>query len=64
MKLPHHDNPINYNGMKIVKAGSQPLTADEFFGIKLSVEKDNFQSSKKPGQVKDFKKQSRSGIYR
>ena len=53
-------NPINYNGMKIVKAGSQPLTADEFFGIKLSVEKDNFQSSKKPGQVKDFKKQSRA----
>ena len=23
-------NPINYNGMKIVKSGSQPLTTDEF----------------------------------
>ena len=53
-------NPINYNGMKIVKAGSQPLTADEFLGIKLLVEKDNFQSSKKPGQAKDFEKQSRA----
>ena len=53
-------NPINYNGMKIVKAGSQPLTADEFLGIKLLVEKDNFQSSKKPGQANDFEKQSRA----
>ena len=43
-------NPINYNGMKIVKAGSQPLTADEFLGIKLLVENDNFKVVKNPSK--------------
>ena len=38
-------NPINYNGMKIVKSDSQPLTQDEFSQIKLIAEQDNFAIS-------------------
>ena len=38
-------NPINYNGMKIVKAGSKPLTEDEFSHIKFIAEKDDFAIS-------------------
>ena len=52
-------NPINYNGMKIVKSGSQPLTVDEFEGIKRLVEKDDFKKFKHPGQVHNFKARAR-----
>ena len=52
-------NPINYNGMKIVKSGSKPLTHDEFSQLKLIVKKDSFAISKSPGQLKDIQKQSR-----
>ena len=56
-------NPINYNGMKIVKSGSQPLTSDEFAGIKLLVEKNNFNKIKIQGQVKNVHKQGQDNIY-
>ena len=35
-------NPINYNGMKIVKEGSKPLSQHEFRQIKSLAEKNNF----------------------
>ena len=35
-------NPINYNGMKIVKYGSEPLLSEEFFAIKKIAETNNF----------------------
>ena len=52
-------NPINYNGMKIVKSGSEPLSIDEFLGIKHLVERNNFKKLKFRGQVQDFKTQAR-----
>lgn len=52
-------NPINYNGMKIVKAGSKPLTEDEFSHIKLIAEKDDFANFVSSGQLKDFGKNAR-----
>ena len=35
-------NPIDYNGMKIVKGGSQPLTSKEFSNIKRLAEENTF----------------------
>ena len=52
-------NPINYNGMKIVKAGSKPLTEDEFSHIKFIAEKDDFANSVNSGQLKNFGKHAR-----
>ena len=40
-------NPIDYNGMKIVKRGSQPLSNQEFANIKSLAEKKNFNLQKK-----------------
>ena len=53
-------NPINYNGMKIVKSGSKPLTQDEFFQLKFIAEKDNFAISTNPGRLEDVHKQARA----
>ena len=52
-------NPIKYNGMKIVKSSSKPLTGDEFSHIKLIAEKDKIAISTTPGWLKDFGKQAR-----
>ena len=38
-------NPIDYNGMKIVKGGSQPLTSKEFSKIKRLAEENTFNPS-------------------
>ena len=38
-------NPIDYNGMKIVKGGSQPLTSKEFSNIKRLAEENTFNPS-------------------
>ena len=57
-------NPINYNGMKIVKSGSQPLTMDEFAGIKLLVEKNNFKKIKHRGKVRNFRIEARAAYIR
>ncbi len=46
-------NPIEYNGMKIVKHGSQPLTEVEFSRIKFLAEKNTYVSSKRHGTVID-----------
>lgn len=52
-------NPINYNGMKIIKACSKPLTEDEFSHIKFIAENDDFANSVGSGQLKDFGKHAR-----
>ena len=57
-------NPINYNGMKIVKSGSQPLTSDDFAGIRLLVEKNNFKKIKRPMTVQDFRIQAREAYIK
>ena len=44
-------NPIDYNGMKIVKQGSKPLLQNEFYQIKSLAEKNNFPSSSGSGVV-------------
>ncbi len=52
-------NPINYNGMKIVKHGSRPLTDKEFADIKISAEENNFYKSDKQGSIIDIRKKAR-----
>lgn len=44
-------NPIDYNGMKIVKQRSQPLTDREFINIKKLAETSNFFNSRRSGVV-------------
>ena len=44
-------NPIDYNGMKIVKKGSQPLTNNEFAKIKDLAEKNNFFMTQNTGTI-------------
>ena len=47
-------NPINYNGMKIVKAGSQPLDDDsDFKAIKRLAESENWITTDKKGTLLD-----------
>ncbi len=53
-------NPIDYNGMKIVKYGSQPLNDDEFDAIKRLVKQNNFVQSKRTGKVVDKKEFARA----
>ena len=45
-------NPINYNGMKLVKAGSQPISGDTgLFEIKRLAEENSFASITKRGTL-------------
>lgn len=45
-------NPINYNGMKLVKAGSQPISGDTgLFDIKRLAEENNFSTATKRGTL-------------
>ena len=44
-------NPKNYNGMKIVKLGSQPLTEQEFLNIKSIAEKNDFSENQSSGRT-------------
>ena len=53
-------NPIDYNGMKIVSRGSQPLSAQEFGLIKDLVKEDNFSQSQQMGTVLDKKERARA----
>ena len=39
-------NPMDYNGMKIIKAKSKPLSEKEFFDIKVFAETTNFSQTK------------------
>ena len=53
-------NPINYNGMKIVKQYSQPLTDQEFSKIKQLAEQNKFILSKHSSLVKDKRSAARN----
>ena len=53
-------NPIDYNGMKIVGRGSQPLTEQEFGLIKDLVEENNFSQPQRTGAVLDKKEMARA----
>lgn len=57
-------NPIDYNGMKIVKQQSQPLTAQEFSDIKTLAESNEFAVSNKLGAVCNKKKEARSAYIK
>ena len=51
LRLQH--NPIEYNGLKIVKKGSQPLSEKEFSSIKFIAEKNNFALPQVAGSIID-----------
>ena len=53
-------NPIDYNGMKIVGRGAQPLSEQEFGLIKTVAEESNFLQSQKTGVVLDKKEAARA----
>ena len=52
-------NPIDFNGMKIVKNGSQPLTEEEFSEIRHLAETKNFSSCAIESSVNDIKDMAR-----
>ena len=53
-------NPIEYNGMKIVGRGSQPLSEKEFGRIKALAEENSFPQPKQKGVVLDKKEVARA----
>ncbi|MDC3003358.1 phosphomannomutase [Paracoccaceae bacterium] len=53
-------NPIDYNGMKIVGRGSQPLSDDEFKAIKKLAEGSHFDQPQKQGAVINKQKVARA----
>ena len=53
-------NPIDYNGMKIVRRGSQPLSDGEFKSIKELAEVSNFIQPTKKGAVLNKKVEARA----
>ncbi len=57
-------NPIEYNGMKIVGRGSQPLSDQEFGAIKKLAEENNFYKPQKMGVVFDKKEAARSAYIK
>ena len=44
-------DPINYNGMKIVKRGSMPLSEEEFHSIQELAEVGRFSATLREGQI-------------
>ena len=53
-------NPINYNGLKIVKAGSQPLDDQvDFQEIKALAENETWVKNISKGSIKDISKEAR-----
>ena len=52
-------NPVAYNGMKIVKYNSQPLSNQEFASIKYVAEKSSFIPSVRIGEETDIKDMAR-----
>ena len=58
-------NPINYNGLKIVKSGSQPLgDQDDFQAIKTLAENQTWIESPSKGSVQDISKEARKKYVR
>ncbi len=53
-------NPIDYNGMKIVGRGSQPLSEEEFGLTKHLAEENNFSQPQQTGVVLDKKEVARA----
>ena len=53
-------NPIDYNGMKIVGLGSQPLSDNEFQAIKELADESNFDHPQKQGVVINKKEAARN----
>ena len=52
-------NPIDYNGMKIVKHGSQPLSANEFARIQHIAEENKFSLPQSNGSIIEKKSEAR-----
>jgi len=53
-------NPINYNGLKIVKSGSQPLdNQEDFQAIKVISENQTWLENLSTGSIKDISKEAR-----
>jgi phosphomannomutase len=53
-------NPINYNGLKIVKSGSQPLDdKDDLQAIKTLAENQTWVENLSKGSIKDISKEAR-----
>ncbi|MEM8979257.1 MAG: phosphomannomutase [Pseudomonadota bacterium] len=54
-------NPMDYNGMKMVRAGSAPLdAASGLSAIKALAEADAFVASETPGQLRDVSQEARA----
>ena len=53
-------NPIDYNGLKIVKSGSKPLSKDEFSQIKYLAEKGDFNVCDFCGSISDVSDKARN----
>ena len=52
-------NPIDYNGMKIVKREAQPLSDQEFVRIKYISEENDFISPQRMGSTTDYSEKAR-----
>ena len=59
-------NPINYNGLKIVKSGSKPLDGrSDFLAIKILAESQNWVENLSRGSIQDIAKEARKKyVYR
>ena len=58
-------NPINYNGLKIVKSGSQPLDdQDDFQAIKVLAENETWVEHQSKGSIQDISKEARKKYVR
>ena len=55
-------NPIDYNGIKIVKARSRPLTESDFSSIKVAAEKGDFVQADRPGEKFEVKELARAYV--
>mgnify|MGYP001212570675 CR=1 FL=1 len=55
-------NPIDYNGMKIVKHGSQPLSANEFASIQHIAEENKFSLPQNTGLAINKKSEATAGL--
>ena len=57
-------NPIDYNGMKIVKHSSQPLSDQDFSNIQYLAKKCNFSCSKRSGVIINKKTTARDSYIK
>jgi len=58
-------NPIDYNGLKLVKSGSRPLDSlNEFLRIKGLAEQNSFGSKKRGGSCRNISKNARNAYVK